>query len=169
MHKKLTLLVLASALAACTGQPQERPKLAKKGLPAPVVSLKKLIGAPAAELKSLEELKGKVVVLEFWATWCDACLEELPRFNALVAMFKDRPVRFISITDEPETVVRDFLREHPVGGWVGLDDGAAFAAFSIRGRPMTVILARDGSIVEETFPALLAPEMIEDVLRVVPR
>ena len=151
MHKKLTLLVLASALAACTGQPQERPKLAKKGLPAPVVSLKKLIGAPAAELKSLDELKGKVVVLEFWATWCEPCVDAIPAWNQLEERFRGQPVVFIHITDESEAAVLEFLKTRRINGWVAAEAGAeVFKAFRVYGRPYTVVLNKAGAVA--SFP-----------------
>ena len=151
MHKKLTLLVLASALAACTGQPQERPKLAKKGLPAPVVSLKKLIGAPAAELKSLDELKGKVVVLEFWATWCEPCVDAIPAWNQLEERFRGQPVVFIHITDESEAAVLEFLKTRRINGWVAPEAGAeVFKAFRVYGRPYTVVLDKAGAVA--SFP-----------------
>lgn len=151
MHKKLTLLVLASAFAACSGQPQERPRLAKKGLPAPEISLKKLIGAPAAELKSLEELKGKVVVLEFWATWCEPCVDALPALNLLEERFRGQPVVFIHITDESEAAVLEFLKTQRINGWVAPEAGAeVFKAFRVYGRPYTVVLNKAGAVA--SFP-----------------
>ena len=151
MHKKLTLLVLASALAACTGQPLERPKLAKKGLPAPAISLKKLIGAPAAELKSLEELKGKVVVLEFWATWCEPCVDAIPAWNQLEERFRGQPVVFLHITDESEAAVLEFLKTQRINGWVAPEAGAeVFKAFRVYGRPYTVVLDKAGAVA--SFP-----------------
>lgn len=152
MHKKLPLLLLLAALAACSGQPQERPKLAKKGLPAPGIVLKKLIGAPAAELKSLDELKGKVVVLEFWATWCEACVDAIPALNRLEERFRGQPVVFIHITDESEADVREFLKTQRLNGWVAPEAGAeVFKAFRVYGRPHTVLLNKAGQVA--AFPA----------------
>ena len=151
MHKKFTLLVLAAALAACSGQPAERPKLAKKGLPAPELALKKLIGAPGAELRSLEELKGNVVVLEFWATWCEPCVDALPALNQLAERFRGQPVVFIHITDESEADVREFLKTRKIDGWVAPEAGAeVFKAFRVFGRPHTVLLNKAGTVV--SFP-----------------
>lgn len=147
MYKKLTLLVFASALAACSGQPQERPRLAKKGLPAPEISLKKLIGAPAAELKSLEELKGKVVVLEFWATWCEPCVDAIPALNRLAERFRGQPLVFLHITDESEADVLEFLKTQRINGWVAPEAGAeVFKAFRVYGRPHTVVLNKAGEV-----------------------
>ncbi len=149
--KKLLPIILAAALAACSGQPQERPKLAKKGLPAPAVSLKKLIGAPAAELKSWEELKGKVVVLEFWATWCEPCVDAIPAMNLLAERFRGQPVVFLHITDESEADVREFLRTRRIDGWVAPEAGAGvFKAFRVFGRPHTVLLNKAGEVA--SFP-----------------
>ncbi len=149
--KKLLPIVLAAALASCSGQPPERPKLAKKGLPAPSISLKKLIGAPAAELKSLEELKGRVVVLEFWATWCEPCVDALPALNLLAERFRGQPVVFIHITDESEPDVREFLKTQRIDGWVAPEAGAeVFKAFRVFGRPYTVLLNKAGEVA--SFP-----------------
>ncbi len=149
--KKLLPIVLAAALAACSGQPPERPKLAKKGLPAPAISLKKLIGAPAPELKSLEELKGKVVVLEFWATWCEPCVDALPALNLLAERFRGQPVVFLHITDESEADVREFLKTQRIDGWVAPEAGAGvFKAFRVFGRPHTVLLNKAGEVA--SFP-----------------
>ncbi len=149
--KKLTTLVLAASLAACSGQPQERPRLAKKGLPAPEISLPKLIGAPVTELRGLEELKGKVVVLEFWATWCEPCLDAIPALNLLAERFRGQPAVFIHITDESEADVREFMKTQRLLGWVAPEAGAAvFKAFRVYGRPHTVVINKAGAVA--SFP-----------------
>ncbi|MDD5657195.1 MAG: TlpA disulfide reductase family protein, partial [Elusimicrobia bacterium] len=116
-------------------------------------------------LTDWSQLRGQVVVLEFWATWCDACREARPHLNALAERFQDRPVRFISITDETEPVVRAYLRKNPIAGWVGLDEtGSVFEAFGVYGRPLTLIIDREGRVAGQTFPSLLGPETIEAAL-----
>ncbi len=150
--RKLCLSALLLALAACSGQPAERPKLAKKGLPAPAISLKKLVGAPAAELKNWEELKGKVVVLDFWATWCESCVDAFPALNSLAERFRGQPVVFIHITDESEADVREFLKTRRVTGWVAPEAGAeVFKAFRVYGRPHTVLINMAGEVA--SFPS----------------
>jgi len=145
---RLTLLFLASAvLAACGAQPQERPRLAKTGQPAPELSLPKLVNAPAASLGGWDELRGKVVVLEFWATWCEPCVEYLPELNRLAERFRGEPVVFLHVTDESEADVRAFLETNKIDGWVAPEASAAvFKAFRVYGRPHTVLIGRDGKV-----------------------
>jgi thiol-disulfide isomerase/thioredoxin len=155
---------LAAALAAiclpcgCSKSASEAPR------PAPTVRLK-LLQAPQAKLEGWSDLRGKLVVVEFWATWCDACVESQPHFNELAAKFQGRPVQFLSVTADPESEVRKFLKTHQLLGWVGLDpDGSAFEAFGVRGIPHTVILNAQGDVLGETYPELLTAERLEAML-----
>jgi thiol-disulfide isomerase/thioredoxin len=60
-----------------------------------------------------DSLKGKIVVITIWATWCGNCLNELNSLNAVVENYKaDSSVVFIAITDEPEEKVEHFLKLH---------------------------------------------------------
>jgi len=148
----------ALSLGACSRSAPAKPQ------PAPAATLK-LLQAPHAALDGWSSLRGKLVVLEFWATWCDACVEEQPHLNELADKFKDRPVQFLSVTAEPEEVVRKFLKTHELRGWIGLDpDGAAFEAFGVHGLPHTVVLDADGNVLGETYPELLTPERLEAML-----
>ena len=77
----------------------------KVGDPAPALAPGKwLKGEP---VKALE--KGKIYVVEFWATWCSGCVAQIPHLNELTRKLKDRPVRFISVTDEDRDVISAFL------------------------------------------------------------
>ena len=154
-------------LAACGGQPAERPKLAKTGLPAPELSLGKVINAPDAvkEIRSWKDLAGKAVVLEFWATWCDPCVESIPHMNQLAERFDGRPVVFLSVTDESEADVRAFLKDHPMKSWIAPAAGAGvFKAFRVYGRPHTVLIGRDGSVAAFTSPFDLTEETVMALL-----
>jgi uncharacterized protein (TIGR03435 family) len=133
-------------------------------VPPPLTLTKTLQGSPAAEL-SWEKLKGKVVVLEFWATWCVPCVQSIPHLNDLAEQFKNKPVVFISVTSENEEVVRLFLKNHPMKTWVGLDDYEVLnKAFHVEGIPHAVIVDANGRIAAITPPAGLKPEHLNEVL-----
>jgi cytochrome c biogenesis protein CcmG, thiol:disulfide interchange protein DsbE len=60
------------------------------------------------------QLKGKVVVIKVWATWCGSCVEELPALNQLVGRYKsDSSVVFLAITDDSNMKITSFLKKHP--------------------------------------------------------
>lgn len=141
---------------------QDGPKIGD--VPPPLTLTKTLQGSPAVEL-SWNNLKGKVVVLEFWATWCGPCVQSIPHLNDLAEQFKNKPVVFISVTSENEEVVRLFLKNHPMKTFVGLDDYQVLnKAFRVQGIPHVVIVDANGHIAAITHPADVKPENLDEVL-----
>jgi uncharacterized protein (TIGR03435 family) len=141
---------------------KDGPKIGE--IPPPLAVTKMIQGSPAAEI-SWDKLKGKVVVLEFWATWCGPCVQSIPHLNNLVEQFKDKPVVFISVTSENEDVVQLFLKSHSMKAWLGLDDYEVLnKAFHVTGIPHAVIVDASGHIAAITHPADLKPENLEEVL-----
>ncbi len=134
---------------------------------APALALEKLLQAPPGPTADWESLQGNVVVLEFWATWCGPCVQAVPFLNKLHDAFKDKPVAFISITDEREATVTAFLTRTPVHGWIGLDaDGSAFRAYGVSTRPTTVVVDRDGKLAGWITPYHLIdhPDILDDLI-----
>jgi uncharacterized protein (TIGR03435 family) len=141
---------------------KDAPKIGD--VPPPISLTKTIQGSPATEI-SWEKLKGKVVVLEFWATWCGPCVASIPHLNDLAEQFKNKPVVFISVTSENENVVRGFLKSHPMKAWVGLDDYEVLnKAFRVEGIPHAVIVDANGHIAAVAHPAGIKPENLEEVL-----
>jgi uncharacterized protein (TIGR03435 family) len=133
-------------------------------VPPPLTLTKTIQGAPATDI-GWDKLKGKVVVLEFWATWCGPCVKAIPHLNDLAEQFKNKPVVFISVTSENEDVVRFFLKNHPMKTWVGLDDYEVLnKAFYVQGIPHAVIVDADGRIAAIAYPGDIKPENLEEVL-----
>ncbi|HQR36505.1 MAG TPA: redoxin family protein [Blastocatellia bacterium] len=95
----------------------------------------------------MASLRGKVVVLNFWATWCGPCLTEMPMFEKTIARFKeDKDVVFLAITtDEDRDLVAPFLKQHkfnlPVAYADYLND-----FFAVNSIPTTIILDRKGEV-----------------------
>lgn len=129
----------------------------------PPLTLSKVFQGPKE--MTWDKLKGKVVVLEFWATWCGPCVKAIPHLNDLVEQFHGKPVVFLSVTSENEDVVRLFLKKHPINSWIALDDYEKLnKAFHVQGIPHAVIVNAQGRIAAITHPAALAARHLEEVL-----
>jgi uncharacterized protein (TIGR03435 family) len=133
-------------------------------VPPPLTLTKTIQGAPASEI-NWDKLKGKVVVLEFWATWCGPCIKAIPHLNELVDQFKGKPVVFISVTSENEDVVRLFLKNHPIKSSVMLDDFETLnKAFHVASIPHTVIVDASGHIAAIAHPAEIQAKNLEEII-----
>ena len=131
----------------------------------PVLSLVKILQAPDGGEADWDKLHGKVVVLEFWATWCGPCVAAFPHLNELADQFKDKSVQFIAITAENEAVVTKFLASKPLHTWIGLDtNDATNKAYHITSIPTTVVIRPDGIIDAVTYPTQLKPENLQNLL-----
>jgi uncharacterized protein (TIGR03435 family) len=128
--------------------------------------IEQLLQAPTGATADLNSLRGKITVLEFWATWCAPCVKAFKHMNEVAERVKDRPVQFISITDEADApLVTRFLKEQPVSGWVGLDtDGSVFKAYRVGTRPHAVLIDASGKIAAITYSSKLTAAALEDVL-----
>lgn len=159
----LAALVVFAVLSPCNAS-VNGPELKK---PAPPLNLSNVLQAPADASANLEALRGKVVVIDFWATWCGPCRKSIPHWNELVDGFKGKPVQFIAITDEDEGVVAAFLKRTPIHSWVGLDGmGQSMRdRYRIEGIPTTVIVNQTGVVVAVTHQAVLQPKHIEEVIK----
>ena len=129
---------------------------------------RELLQATAGAHATWDALRGKVVVLEFWATWCPPCVKALPHFNSLADELKGKPVQFISITDEDKATVTAFLAQHPIHGWVGLNPtDSMFKSYAAEGRPLTVVIRPDGIIDATISPIGQFPIRAENLLNLV--
>lgn len=163
--KALSVSLLAWFLAGCLQKPWDRPPLAREGEPAPQLILDKVLNAPIKELKNIDELKGKAVVLEFWATWSAPSVESIPHFNALAEKFSGKPVVFISVTDESEANVEAFLKSNPIKGWVAPEAYAwTLRSFKVEARPHTVLLDKELNVVALMSPSEITAEKISALI-----
>ncbi len=158
MNARAAALLLLTALATACGRKGPAPL-------APDVGLPELLQSPRASLPALSSLRGQAVVIDFWATWCPACVETLPHMNKLAKKFAGRPVVFLSVTDEDRATVQDFLRTHPMRPWIGLDEGARMTqAFGVREIPQTFVLDAYGRVQHKLSPSFLYASDIQDAL-----
>jgi thiol-disulfide isomerase/thioredoxin len=119
----------------------------RAGAPAPAFALPALDGGPP---RSLEELRGRVVVLDFWATWCPPCLAMIPVLDELHAQWGPRGVAFLGVNSDGGGItaaeLQAFAREHPMPYPTVVDDGTVNALYKVRALPQLVIIGRDGAV-----------------------
>jgi thiol-disulfide isomerase/thioredoxin len=111
--------------------------------------------APAFELPTLEgqpfkiaDAKGKVVVLDFWATWCGPCVRALPILTEVTTKMADQGVVFYAVNlRESEDLVRGFQTKQSLTFPVLMDkEGAVGDQYFVQGIPQTVIIGKDGTV-----------------------
>jgi len=94
----------------------------------------------------MADVKGKVVFLNFWATWCPPCVAEMPSIQRLHEKLKDEGVIFVCISNEEASKVNQFAKEKGFTFPIYTMHGAPPLVFKTRGIPSTFILSPDGKI-----------------------
>ncbi len=128
------------------------------GSPAPDFQLDTVAGQPV----SLAKLAGKPVVINFWATWCPPCKEEMPALEAAYQQHGDR-ISFLAVNvQEDKRTVNRFVRQYELSLPVPLDiDGEVLRLYGVRGLPTTVFVDSEGRVTALHLGALTDESLAE--------
>jgi cytochrome c biogenesis protein CcmG/thiol:disulfide interchange protein DsbE len=153
----VAVVIPAGAALLGRGQPAAAPAPAATATSAPTAVRAYPPGTPAPPLRlpgldggtvDLAALRGRPVVVNFWATWCPPCLREFPRLRKAAAAHRNDHLAVVGVLSrDTPAVARDFVRAHG-GTWpIGLDPSAATAdRWGAVGLPHTWFVRRDGTL-----------------------
>lgn len=171
MNRKLItvtaiILTLGLAISGCQGTPSALgPAAPQVGDPAPDFQLQSLGG----DTISLSGLRGSPVMLNFWATWCVHCVDEIPYIEEVYQGWTGKPpsvvILTIDVEESPDTV-RLFMEDNNLSFPVLLDgDGSVSQLYDIRAIPISFFIDKNG-IIQDIHPSSFqSTSDIEDILR----
>jgi len=142
----LCLVAARASSAAGAEDPAAALSLMKPRPPQPAKNFQ--ISTPDNRPLSLAEFKGKVVFLNFWATWCKPCEEEMPGMERLYQRYKDQGLVVVAISEDAEgaPAVNRFLKKYSLTFPVGLDPKMSVAdLYGVWAVPSTFIIDRQGN------------------------
>ncbi|MFC6673099.1 TlpA disulfide reductase family protein [Marinobacterium aestuariivivens] len=118
---------------------------------------------------ALDQFRGQVLLLNFWATWCPPCIREMPAMDRLQRHFPDDGLAVVAVNvGESAEAIETFRArlERPLGFRILLDEsGSAFTELGIPGLPMTYLYGRDGTLIDTVAGGHEwdSPERIEQI------
>jgi peroxiredoxin len=166
------ILALVLALSGCGGGAKSKSG-GTSAAPAPAGNGQAGTQAPAFELADLtgknvssRDYEGKVVILDFWATWCPPCREEIPHFVQLQSKYQSQGLVIVGLSLDAGGVkdVAPFVEKHNVNYpmLIGNDD-VAKAYGGVSAIPTTFVIDRQGKIVKR-FIGFTPPEVFEETI-----
>jgi thiol-disulfide isomerase/thioredoxin len=125
-------------------RPEPMPQV---GTVAPEIKVKDWLNEESAP--TLAALRGKVVLVEFWATWCGPCVSSIPHLNELQKKYASQGFRILSFTEQNQPGIEKFIQRTPMNYAIGLESGEAFDRYGVSGIPQAFLVDRAGKIVWE--------------------
>jgi thiol-disulfide isomerase/thioredoxin len=137
----MRFLLIASLLFSCTLLASTETKLA------PDFPLSSAF-QDTKEIRSLSDLRGKVVYLDFWASWCVPCRRSFPWMNAMHRKYANQDLVIIAINlDQEPDLAQQFLSEQPAAFHIEYNSSGSLAeAYELRGMPSSYLIDKSGAI-----------------------
>jgi len=162
----LFVALLAGAIMAAAGATEANAarQAQLEGKPAPALQLINWLNGDAV---TLAELKGKVVVLDFWATWCRPCIADIPRNNALAEKYRDQGVVVLGVChpmgmEKMDAVVLTKGMKYPTAQD---SHGATTKAYAVESLPESYVIDRKGVLRAANCPRSRIERVIESLLK----
>lgn len=166
--KEIALIILVAIIALAAGQLTRysfKPDNNNPNIVLPHFDFPDTKG----ELRHNHEWRGKIIVFNFWATWCASCREEMPLFAQLQSHYQDKNVQFVGISiDEDKTVINEYLKtlaiNYPI--LIAGDAGMRLArrlGDSSQAIPFTIIVNAQGDIIY-SHQGELTKELFEQII-----
>jgi cytochrome c biogenesis protein CcmG/thiol:disulfide interchange protein DsbE len=152
------IAVAAGLVYFTTHQPASQQKL---GALAPALALKDIAGKDV----SLADYKGKVVLLNFWATWCEPCQEEIPDLKSLQKKYEAKGFSVIGVSMDSlgGSVVSSFVQKNAMTYPIWIAGGDSPAGYDVPGLPTSFLVDRKGRLVTSYLGPRTAGEFSRDI------
>lgn len=138
----LVVLLLLGLLASCS-----KPSV-EVGGKAPDFSLRDMEG----KLVTLSSFKGKVVMLEFWATWCPPCRTSVPYLQALDDKYSSKDFTLLTVSEDSDfSTLKPFVKEYDIKYPVLFDDSKVADLFKVKSVPTIMLIDKNGRIADRQF------------------
>ncbi len=136
----------------------------KNGEQVPDIEFKTILNSSVKNVK-LSQLKGKVVLIDFWATWCSPCVAAMPHLQELQQKFKNQ-LQVITVSDETVKRVALFLKVRPSNLWFAIDKGETLnGLFPHRTIPHVVLIDAEGRLIANTNSEEVTAEVMAKLIK----
>src|SRR5690242_7879857 len=162
-HIAVVIALIAGSFASATNSPADlKPADSRKTLPG--IALTDDKGGPV----DLSAYKGRVVLLDFWATWCTGCKEEIPWFMEFQSKYNKTGLTVVgaSLDDDGWKSVKPFLQEHKINYRIVLGTFESAKEFGVdKGMPVSVLIDRNGKIAD-LHPGMVDKDAFEREIQI---
>ena len=165
MHKTRVLMLVAAILAVGAGFFAYQATLSSRSAAKVVAELMRLrLPDVAGKDQSLTQWRDKILVVNFWATWCEPCREEIPVLLRVQAKYASNGVQVVGISVDSVDKVRQFAREYGIGyplviGSMEVIELTRRLGNNAAGLPYTIVLDRSGRVVKTHLGAISEVEL----------
>lgn len=136
----------------------------KNGEAVPEIEFKTILNSPFKNVR-LSNLKGKIVLIEFWATWCSPCVAAMPHLQEFQKKYKNQ-LQVITVTYETDKRINLFLKSKPSNLWFAIDTGSYLnVLFPHRTIPHSVLIDSDGKLIANTSPDQITTAVIDKLIK----
>ena len=158
----MRMLVVLTLL--CVGLVSNARAELKVGEQAPEINARVWINTEAITLANSTK---KIVVLEFWSTFCKPCVTLIPQLNQIHAKYKDKGVILLGLTNEPPGLIKSFVSDNKIDFCIGAGSLSA-KEYEVKSLPQAFVVAPGGKIVWQGSPEKDFENAIEATLKATP-